>query len=46
MDKLGQEQYIFFSNISVNNENKTIGTGQVNDSSPLNIGSKFLFKGM
>ena len=45
VDGLGQEQYIFFSNISVNNENKTIGTGQVNDSSPLNIGSKFLFKG-
>ena len=45
MDALGQEQYIFFSNISVNNENNTVGTGQVNDSSPFNIGSKFLFKG-
>ena len=45
VDALGQEQYIFFSNISVNNENNTVGTGQVDDSSPFNIGSKFLFKG-
>ena len=45
VDALGQEQYIFFSNISVNNENNTVGTGQVDDSSPFNIGTKFLFKG-
>ena len=44
-DALGEEQHIFFSDISVNDEKSTIGRGEVDNSEPFKIGSKFLFKG-
>ena len=44
-DALGKEQHIFFKEILVNNENITIASGEVNNSEPFKIGSKFIFKG-
>lgn len=44
-DALGEEQHIFFSDISVNDEKSTIARGEVDNAEPFKIGSKFLFKG-
>ncbi|MAO72438.1 MAG: hypothetical protein CMD02_08045 [Flavobacteriales bacterium] len=44
-DDLGEEQRIFFSDISVNDAKSTIGRGEVDNAEPFKIGSKFLFKG-
>ena len=44
-DDLGEEQHIFFSDISVNDEKSTIARGEVDKAEPFKMGSKFIFKG-
>jgi hypothetical protein len=44
-DVNGQEQHIFFKEISVNKEDSTVAIGEVGNNEPFNIGSKFIFKG-
>lgn len=44
-DILGNEQHIFFKEISVDKENNTIASGEVDDDKYFKIGSNFQFKG-